>query len=61
MARRLDDFDEFAADGHHNVDEAELRDAGIAIADLQPQHFLQQRLHRREILGDEGDLAKPHG
>ena len=53
-----DHLEEGVADREQGVDEPELRDAGIAEADLQAERLAEARHGGLEIGGHEGDLAE---
>ena len=56
--RRRDHLEELVTDGEERVLETEARDAGIAIADLEPEHVAEVVDDRLELRGDQRDLAE---
>ena len=60
IADGLQHLQELAAHRHDNVGEAEIFHAGVPVGDLQPEHGLQMRLNRRDLVGHHGDLSQSH-
>src|SRR5271155_2923511 len=55
---RSDHFDEVVADRQQRVLQAERSYAGIDVADFESEHGFEVIDHRRELVGDQSNLAK---
>ncbi len=55
---RRDHLDEIIADWQQRIFQPEHSDSGIDVTDLESEHALQIIDHRRELVGDQRNLAK---
>ena len=55
---RSDHFDEVVADRQQRILQAERSDSGIDVADFESEHGFEVIDHRRELVGDQRNLAK---
>src|ERR1700679_4113889 len=55
---RSDHFDEVVADRQQRILQAERADSGIDKADFESEHGLEVIDYRRELVGDQRNLAK---
>src|ERR1700761_4840315 len=60
IAHWRDDLENLVSDGEERVAESEHLDVGVAVAQLQTEFLGDTGLHRRQIMGDQCDLAKSH-
>src|SRR5206468_3011931 len=61
VPERRDHLQELPADRTDDVGQAEILDPRVAEADLDAEHLVQLLGDRRDVVGDEGDLAQAHG